>query len=181
MSNKILLHTCCAVCFAHPKNLLEKLGFEVVCYFYNPNIYPENEYNRRFLELKKYCYKNSFELIEEKNEPDEFNKIAIGLENEPEKGERCLKCYELRLNKTAKKAVELGISKFTTTLSVSPHKPSKNVFLAGNKASEKHSVEFLEIDFKKHDGFKTTQEIAKKEGLYKQNYCGCCYSISSNA
>ncbi len=179
MSNKILLHACCTVCFAHPNNFLRDSGFEVVCYFYNPNIYPLDEYNKRLLELKNYCVKNSFEFIEEKYEPEEFYKIAHGLENAPEKGERCLKCYELRLNKTAKKAAELGICRFTTTLTVSPHKISRNVFAAGNKAAQKYGVEFLPVDFKKKDGFKTTQKIAQYEGFYKQNYCGCEYSIKS--
>ncbi len=181
MSNKILLHTCCAVCFAHPNNILKESGFDVLCYFYNPNIYPQEEYDRRFLELKNYCDKNSFELIEEKYEPEEFYKIAQGLENSLEKGERCAKCYELRLDKTARKAAELGIYKFTTTLSVSPHKPSRNIFAAGNKTGEKYGIEFVPVDFKKKNGFKITQQIAQKEGFYKQNYCGCRYSISSKA
>lgn len=173
MKNKILLHTCCAVCFSHPNNLLSELGYDVIPYFYNPNIYPETEHDRRFEELKKIAEN----VIYEEFSPEDFYSVVRGFENCPEKGQRCLKCFELRLLKTAEHALELGIDKFTTTLTVSPHKVSSDIFKIGKKVQEMTGVQFLEFDFKKKDGFKITQKIANELGLYKQTYCGCEFSI----
>ena len=173
MDNRVLLHTCCAVCYSHPNNLLSDLGYEVIPYFYNPNIYPEGEHFRRFEELKKIASN----VIYEEFSPSDFYDIAKGLEACPERGERCLKCFELRLLKTARKAQELGIKKFTTTLTVSPHKNSSQIFEVGKRVQDISGIEFLPIDFKKKDGFKITQRIADELGLYKQTYCGCEFSI----
>ncbi|MBE7706175.1 MAG: epoxyqueuosine reductase QueH [Cyanobacteria bacterium SIG30] len=171
--NKVLLHTCCAVCFSHPSNKLQEDGFEVIPYFYNPNIYPFEEYKRRLEELIKIAPNT---IIEENN-PQVFYNYTEGLENEPEKGKRCLKCFELRLIKTAQKAKELKIKNFTTTLTVSPHKISNHIFEIGEKIAKDFDLNFLKYDFKKQDGFKITQKIATEKNLYKQLYCGCEYSI----
>ncbi len=176
-NNKILVHACCGVCFSYPFLLLKEMGFTPVVYFINHNIFPENEFNRRYSELEKYCMINSVELIIENYNHDNFLDYIKGFENEPEKGERCNKCFYLRLYESAKKAKELNIENFTTTLTVSPHKISKNIFIEGKKAGEKFGVKFLEFDFKKKDGFKKTSEIAYKTGMYRQNYCGCEFSI----
>ena len=100
-----------------------------------------------------------------------------GLENEPEKGARCNKCFEYRLDRAAQKAMESGIKYFTTTLTVSPHKVSKNVFEAGNNAAQKYGIKFLAVDFKKNNGFLKTMQLAKENDFYRQQYCGCEFSI----
>lgn len=175
--NKILIHACCGVCFSYPLILLREMGYEPVVYFFNPNIYPETEFNRRYLELEKYCKVNNVELIKENYNHNEFLETAKGLESAPEKGERCKKCFYLRLDKTVKLAKKLGINKVTTTLTVSPHKVSKDIFEMGKLACKNNNIEFLEFDFKKQDGFKKTSKIAYDFGMYRQNYCGCEFSL----
>lgn len=148
-------------------------------YFYNPNIYPQSEYKIRLNELILYCEKEKIKLIVEKNSTQEFDNAIKGLENCPEKGERCLECFKLRLDRTACLAKELNMADFTTTLSVSPHKVSKNIFEAGDFVAKKHGLNFLHYDFKKNEGFKISQQIARENKMYKQTYCGCKYSIIS--
>ncbi len=177
--NKILLHACCAPCASYPINLLRDEGYEPAVYFYNPNIYPQDEHEKRLDELIRYAQKENFELIYEPYTPDDFIKAAYGLENEPEKGKRCEKCFYLRLSKTAQKAAALNIPEFTTTLTVSPHKVSCQVFCAGEICAEQYRVKFAPYDFKKKDGFKITQQIARENNMYKQTYCGCIYSLHS--
>ena len=176
-SNKILVHACCGVCFSYPLIQLKEMGYEPVVYFFNSNIYPENEFDRRYNELEKYCKVNSVQLIKEDYNHNEYLAFIRGFEDEPEKGERCNKCFEYRLSAAVKKAIELKINKITTTLTVSPHKISKNIFKAGNFVTQNTNIEFLEIDFKKHDGFKKTSKIAYDFGMYRQKYCGCEFSI----
>ena len=171
--SKVLLHTCCAVCYSYPYSKLLSDGYEVVPYFYNPNIYPIEEQKRRLDELIKI----SPDVIFEECSSEDFYNISKGLENEPEKGKRCLKCFELRLRKTAKKAVELDIKNITTTLTVSPHKISSDIFMIGEKIAQEYNLNFLKYDFKKQDGFKITQKIAREKNLYRQLYCGCEYSM----
>ena len=175
--NKIVLHACCAVCAAYSIKKLRDDNFEPIVYFYNPNIYPQEEYLRRLNELINYSKKENFELIYEKYCPEDFKTIASGYENEPEKGKRCEKCFLLRLNKTASKAKELGITKYTTTLTISPHKVSSQIFKAGEISSKNFGLEFIPYNFKKQNGFKITQQIARENNMYKQTYCGCMYSI----
>ena len=124
---KILLHACCAVCMAYPIELLKE-NYNPVVFFCNPNIYPEEEYLRRRDELIKYCEQEEYPYIIDDYEPVKWYEYIKGLEKEPEKGLRCNKCFEYRLNRTAQKAKELNINIFTTTLTVSPHKVSKNIF-----------------------------------------------------
>ncbi len=177
---KILIHCCCAVCFGYPSQLLRMLGYIPTAYFFNPNIHPENERERRLEELKNYCKKYDFDLIveDDKNLGTEFFYETVqGLEDEPEKGLRCNKCFEMRLLQTAKKAKELGFKKFTTTLTVSPHKVSENIFTEAFKAAKATGVEFARFDFKKNNGFNITQKIANFNNMYKQTYCGCEFSI----
>ena len=176
MKNKVLLHACCAVCAAYPLEILFDIGFFPVVYFFNPNIYPNEEYERRLEELVCYCEKKKINLIIDEQDSSNWYKYIEGLEEEPEKGKRCSKCFEYRLLYTARKAIELEIPKFTTTLSVSPHKNSKEIFRIGKEIAYKYELEFLEIDFKKHDGFLKSMQIAKTENFYRQNYCGCKFS-----
>ena len=172
----ILLHACCAVCMAYPIEILKE-NYNPVVFFCNSNIYPEEEYLRRRDELIKYCEQEDYKYIIDDYEPEKWLEYVKGLEQEPEKGLRCSKCFEYRLNKTAQKAKELGITIFTTTLTVSPHKVSKNVFLAGENAAKIFGLQFLPQDFKKQDGFLKTMELAKKNDFYRQQYCGCKYSV----
>ncbi len=181
-SKIILLHTCCAPCFAYPSIMLRDMGYKVISYFYNPNILDVAEFEKRSEELKKYCEKEGFEVIFEPWQGKDFIDISRGLEGEPEKGKRCTKCFELRLIQTAKKAFELGIENFSTTLTVSPHKVSKQVFMAGEiaQAQSENKTKFLPFDFKKKDGFKKSNEIAMRENMYRQNYCGCIFSKNAS-
>lgn len=175
--NKILVHACCGVCFSYPLIFLREKGFEPVVYFFNPNIYPENEFLRRYIELEKYCISNKVELIKEEYCHNDFLNFVKGYEKEPERGERCKKCFFLRLKKTVQTAKKLNIKQITTTLSVSPHKNSKDIFKEGQKAVMDEDISFLEFDFKKKDGFKKTSKIAYDFGMYRQNYCGCEFSL----
>ena len=174
---KILLHACCAVCMAYPIEMLIEENYDPVVFFFNPNIYPIEEYNRRKNELIKYCEAKKYNYIIEDYAPNGWYEHIKNFENEPEKGLRCNKCFEYRLNFTAKKAKELGIKYFTTTLTVSPHKISKNVFAAGLLVQNMYGIEFLQKDFKKQNGFLKTMQLAKENDFYRQQYCGCEYSI----
>lgn len=174
---KILLHACCAPCASYPIQKLSSSGFLAEVFFYNPNIYPQKEYEIRKNELKNYCNSANITYIEGEYEKEKYYEIIKGLESEPEKGLRCEKCFYLRLLKTAQKAKELNIDCFTTTLSVSPHKNSKQIFKIGKIVEKETGIEFLEFDFKKQDGFKISRQIAKENNMYFQQYCGCEFSI----
>lgn len=171
-----MLHACCAVCAGYPLNLLREKGLEPVVYFFNPNIHPVEEYNRRLEELIRYCEKQNIKLIIGENKTQEWFDYVKGLEQEPERGERCKKCFEYRLTETAKKAKENGINTFSTTLFISPHKVRNDIIEAGIKAAEKYGLAFDDTDFRKQNGFLKTMTIAKEENFYRQNYCGCIYA-----
>lgn len=173
---KILLHACCAVCAGYPVKTLRERGIEPVVYFFNPNIHPEEEYQRRLNELVRYCGKYNVRLIIGENKTQEWFDCVKGLENEPERGKRCQKCFEYRLTEAAQKAKEEGIDTFTTTLFISPHKVRNDIITAGRKAAEKYSLTFDDTDFRKQNGFLKTMEIAKEENFYRQKYCGCIYA-----
>lgn len=175
-NKKVLLHTCCAICSGHPVKSLKAADWEPVAYFFNPNIYPESEYLKRLDAQKKLCENLNCELIIEDYEPKMFEIAALGLEDEPERGKRCEKCFELRLSQTAKKAKELGIENFTTSIVISPHKNFKLISEIGKTISQEYGINYLDIDFKKQDGFLKSNKIAKELELYRQNYCGCKYS-----
>lgn len=176
---KIILHACCAPCASYPINKLIEDDFEPVVFFYNPNIFPFSEYETRRLELKNYCSKINIKYFEEEYEIKKFYKAIQGFENEPEKGERCSICFDLRLEKTAQFALLKNVDCFTTTLSVSPHKNSNQIFNIGNNIAKKYGLEFLEYNFKKQDGFKISRKIAKENNMYAQSYCGCEFSLKS--
>lgn len=174
--NKILLHACCAICSGYPITLLKDMGYSVVVYFYNPNIYPEAEYQRRLEAQRILCKSLNCELIEGEYNPEEFYAAAKGLENEPEKGKRCDKCFELRLSKAAELAKKLDIAEFTTSIVISPHKNFQKLTQIGEKIAAKLGLTYKAIDFKKQDGFLKTNKISKELELYRQNYCGCEFS-----
>ena len=176
-NERVLLHACCAVCAAYPIEKLVLCGYEPVVYFFNPNISPCDEYERRKLELVRYCEKIGVELVVDDEKHENWLKFVKGLENEPEKGRRCEKCFEYRLMKTAKTAKEKGFSAFTTTLTVSPHKNSDVIFQVAEKIAGEYGLRFISENFKKQNGFLRTMQLARENDFYRQNYCGCEFSI----
>lgn len=173
---KLLLHTCCAPCLTVTLDRTSN-DFIVTPFFYNPNIFPEAEHAKRLQEVRRYAGASDVTIIEEHYEPELFNAITQGLEAEPEGGERCLLCYCLRLEATARKAQEDGYPFFCTTLTVSPHKNADAINHIGRDLGEKYGIQFLEEDFKKDNGFIRSVELSKQNGLYRQKYCGCTFSI----
>ena len=173
----LLLHACCAPCSSHTLTYIAE-RFRITLYFYNPNIAPEEEYAFRCEELKGLVREMGLdiEVLEEKYDPAPFYELAKGLEELPERGERCQRCIELRLRTAAAKAKELGCDYFTTTLTISPHKDCAFINECGGRISEESGVPYLFSDFKKHDGYKHSIELSKQYSLYRQNYCGCVYS-----
>lgn len=173
---KLLLHCCCAPCSSYSFLYLEPY-FHITAYFYNPNIMLKVEHDKRLAELKRLIKEMNLniEVIEEYD--DEFLKIAKGLENEPERGKRCTLCYELRLRKCASVAKKQGFDCFSTTLSISPYKDAKRLNEIGYSLEKEIGVEYLYLDLKKNDGYKKSIELSKKYNLYRQNYCGCIYSM----
>ena len=172
--NKILVHACCGICSGYPISLLKAEGYIPVVYFCNPNLDTEEEFTRRLEAQKTVCEYAGAELITETYNHQEFLDCTKGLENEPERGKRCDKCIELRLKKTLKKAEELGIREFTTSLVISPHKNFQRISQIGkNISSENNNITYLSRDFKKKDGFLKTNNISKELKIYRQNYCGC--------
>ncbi len=175
--NKLLLHACCGICSGYPISLLKDMGYSLTVYFYNPNIFPQEEYMKRLNAEKTLCGHYEVELIEGEYIPEEFYECAKGLENEPEKGKRCEKCFELRLRKSAQTAKRLGIKNFTTSIVISPHKSFQKLTEIGEQIAQEYDLNYLAIDFKKKDGFLKTNKISKSLNLYRQNYCGCRFSL----
>ena len=179
---KLLLHSCCAPCSSA---VLEYLSphFDITLFYFNPNITPEEEYRKRVAELHRLVseapYPNPVRIVEGRYDSGEFFETARGLENLPEGGERCAKCYRLRLLETAKTAAAGGYEYFTTTLSVSPYKNAQKLNAIGAELAEQYGVKYLLSDFKKKDGYRRSIELSAQYGLYRQNYCGCIFSKRS--
>lgn len=178
---KLLLHSCCAPCSSYVLEYLSQY-FSITVFFYNPNIQPKQEYYKRLNEqkmfIKQFPVKYKIGLIEGLYEPEIFFQAIKGLEQEEEGGKRCFRCYHLRLEKTAQKALELKISFFTTTLTISPHKNAQIINQIGHEivANYSNHLEYLYSDFKKKDGFKRSIVLSNQYHLYRQNYCGCIFS-----
>ena len=176
---RLLLHVCCAPCSS---GCLEELcdHFEVTCFYYNPNIAPESEFDRRVAELKRLTKEmplhGSPEVIVGAYESEKFAAVARGLEDLPEGGERCFACYRLRLLETGKEAARGGYDYFTTTLSISPLKRADRLNEIGAEVSSLVGVPYLFSDFKKADGYLRSIQRSKEYDLYRQDYCGCIYS-----
>ena len=170
---KVLLHICCGVCTAGVVEKLRQDGYEVIGFFYNPNIFPVEEYNHRLEVVREASRLLNFELIEGSHGHDLWLEQVKGLEDEQEGGRRCPVCFQVRLRATMDKARELGILHIASTLSVSPHKNVMEI----NKVGSMLSAEFLAYDFKKEDGFKKTMAFAKTHDFYRQDYCGCEFSV----
>ena len=175
---RLLLHACCAPCASYVIEYLYPF-FDLTVFFYNPNIAPEEEFSKRYSELVRFIgtvYGDDVGVICPRYDHDEFLHISRELFDSPEGGERCMKCYELRLEKTAKNAYDGGFPWFCSTLSVSPYKNSSALFCIGTMLSEKYGVRYLPSDFKKKDGYKRSIELSREFGLYRQNFCGCPFS-----
>ena len=177
MGEKIILHACCAICSGYPISYLQDMGYQVCVYFYNPNIYPSEEYQKRLEAQRTLCEHFGCELVEAEYNPDDYYDFVKGFENEPEKGLRCDKCFELRLRKTAEHAMSIGIDKFTTSIVISPHKNFVKLTSIGEKIAQETGIEYLAVDFKKKDGFLKTNKISKELNLYRQHYCGCKFAL----
>jgi predicted adenine nucleotide alpha hydrolase (AANH) superfamily ATPase len=175
---KILLNVCCAPDATHSINALREAGFVPVTFFYNPNIHPRDEYYKRVEDMKKLAKETGVENIEDvPYDIKEWFGLCRPYAMEPERGKRCEICFKMRMDKTAQKAAELGISIFATTLTISPHKDTKLINSLGTAAAAKYGVKYYESDFKKKDGFKKSIVLSKEHGLYRQDYCGCSYSL----
>jgi len=176
---KLLLHSCCAPCST---TVIERLKdyFEITIIYYNPNIEPIDEYEKRKKEQIRIIELYGLNYLDCDYDNDLFHKMSKGLESVPEKGIRCHKCYELRLNYTAMKAKENGYNFFGTTLTVSPYKLSNVINEIGLRLESVYDIKFLVSDFKKNNGYKNSIELSKKYELYRQNYCGCIYSRKSD-
>ncbi len=180
---RLLLHSCRGPCSSY---VLEYLSdyFEITVLYYNPNIYPESEYKKRAAVQQQLIaqmkFKNPVKLIIAEHRPAEFEEAAAGLEREPEGGKRCLKCFALRLAETAMRARLDGFDYFTTTLSVSPHKNAGALNDIGGALALEYGVKYLFADFKKRNGYKRSIALSGQYGLYRQDYCGCKYSLTAS-
>ena len=176
----LLMHACCAPCSSA---CLERLGnfFDISIFYYNPNITSEDEYNKRVEEIKKFIssFKTKYKvkLIEGRYDPKEFFEISKGLEDEPERGKRCFECYKLRLEESAKVASELNFDYFCTTLTLSPYKKADWLNEIGEDLNNKYKSTYLYSDFKKKNGYKRSIDLSQEYNLYRQDYCGCVYSL----
>ena len=179
---KILLQSCCAPCSTA---VIERLAeeFDITILYYNPNIYPEEEYLKRKNEELKYIdiynskNEDKIKFLDCDYESDEFYARTKGFENEREGGARCAICFRLRLEKTAKLAKSNGFDIFGTTLTVSPHKNAEIINAIGKELQREFDIDYLESNFKKQNGYKRSVELAKENDLYRQNYCGCEFAL----
>ena len=171
----LLLHSCCGPCSTV---VIERLKerFNVTIFYYNPNIEPFEEYERRKTEQKKVCEFWGVNIIDGDYDNSKWRDCVSSLKDEPEGGARCEKCFVFRLKKTAQKAKELGFDVFATTLSVSPHKNSNVINAVGEMIAKEENIEFLQENFKKQNGYLRSIQISKDLNLYRQNYCGCEFS-----
>lgn len=176
---KLLIHSCCAPCSSY---VLEYLSvyFKITVYYYNPNIYPEEEYARRVKEQKELIesmsLKNTVLFVAGKYEPQKYYELIKGHEEDVEGGDRCFICYRMRLEEAARVAKEGGYEFFTTTLSISPHKNAIKLNDIGEELASSYGVLYLPSDFKKRNGYKRSIELSNEHGLYRQDYCGCIFS-----
>ena len=193
----LLLHACCGPCSSYVIEYLAKI-FDITIYYYNPNIHPKEEYFRRLEELKKFlerfpeAIQNSVKLVVDEYNPEDYFtatnvRSELELQTEPEKGERCRRCYQFRMKRAWEYACKEGFDWFTTTLSISPHKDSEKINVIGKELEEAIKTndslkitphtKFLPSDFKKKGGFLRSTQLSEEYGLWRQDYCGCVYSM----
>ena len=176
---RLLLHACCAPCSSYCLEYLTRF-FDITVLYYNPNITDPEEYQKRAAELVRLAeempLRNPVRVVTAGHDPESFYSVSKGLESVPEGGERCFRCYRLRLEYAAKYASQNGFDYFCTTLSISPLKNAAKLNAAGEELSEIYKVKWLPSDFKKRGGYQRSIELSKQYDLYRQNYCGCEYS-----
>ena len=176
---RLFLHNCCAPCSSYVLEYLSRY-FEITVFFYNPNISPAEEYEKRVEEIRRMIGEMEFvhpvKLVEGEYDPQVFFRMAKGMENIPEGGERCFGCYRLRMEEAARLAKEGNYDYFTTTLSISPLKNAQKINEIGEELDEIYQVSHLPSDFKKKNGYKRSIELSGEYELYRQDYCGCVFS-----
>ena len=179
----LLIHSCCAPCSSYVLEYLSEY-FKITVFYYNPNIYPESEYTKRIAEQQKLIRDMEFRypvsFLAGKYDKEKFYEMAAGMEDLQEGGARCMKCYELRFSEAARQAVAGGFDYFTTTLSISPMKNAQKLNEIGLRVGKEYGVKYLVSDFKKKNGYKRSIELSKEYGLYRQDYCGCEFSMRRN-
>ena len=177
---RLLLHVCCAPCLSGVLEYAARF-FETSLLYYNPNIAPREEYEKRLKEVERLVaempLESAVEILPCAYGNEAFEAMAQGLRDAPEGGARCMACFRLRLSYTAKLAKERGFDYFTTTLSISPLKNAQALGAIGEELGEEYGVAHLPSDFKKRDGYKRSTQLSKEYGLYRQDYCGCVYSV----
>lgn len=178
-TKSLLLHSCCAPCSSYVLAYLNKY-FNITVFYYNPNITNKEEYLKRKQEQIRLISElpaiNKINILDADYKPEKFFEISKGLEDCREGGERCFKCYKLRLEATAKAAKENNFDYFCTTLTISPLKNAQKINEIGHMLGDEYQIPFLPSDFKKKEGFKKSIELSSQYNLYRQNYCGCIYS-----
>lgn len=181
VKKRLLLHSCCAPCSSYVLEYLQQY-FDIWAYYYNPNITEQEEYEKRIRELSRMAgemdreYAWGIHVLEGDYEPERYLEAVKGLEHCEEGGERCRKCFELRLSKSAEYAAANGFDYFTTTLTISPLKNASMLNEIGEEMGARYGISFLPSDFKKKGGYQRSIELSKKYGLYRQDYCGCVFS-----
>ncbi len=180
----LFLHSCCAPCSSYVLEYLSQY-FRITVFYYNPNIYPDEEYFKRVEEQKRFIEalpaKYPISFIEGRFDKERFYAMARGREHLPEGGERCFACYELRLREAAEQACQRGFDFFTTTLSISPLKNAARLNEIGLRLEQEYGVRYLVSDFKKKNGYKRSTELSREYGMYRQDYCGCVFSKAERA
>ena len=180
---RLFLHSCCAPCSSYTLEYLSNY-FDITVYYFNPNISPKDEFDKRFAEQKRLIdslpAKNPIKLVLGEYDYNDFLQIARGYENVAEGGERCFRCYRMRLESTARIAKEQGFDYFCTTLSISPLKNSQKINQIGYEVAQKYGIKWLPSDFKKREGYKRSIELSKEYNLYRQSFCGCIFSKENN-
>ena len=180
---RLFLHSCCAPCSSYTLEYLSNY-FDITVYYFNPNISPKEEFDKRFAEQKRLIdslpAKNPIKLILGEYNYDDFLQISRGYENVAEGGERCFRCYRMRLESTARIAKEQGFDYFCTTLSISPLKNSQKINQIGYEVAQKYGIKWLPSDFKKREGYKRSIELSREYNLYRQSFCGCIFSKENN-
>ena len=179
----LLLHSCCAPCSSYCLEYLSQY-FRITVFYYNPNLYPPEEYAKRAAEQKRLIdelqVKHPVSFLEGEFDAKKFACMSKGLEKELEGGARCFACYRLRLEETAKTAAKAGFDYFTTTLSISPLKDAQKLNEIGERLAEEYGVAYLCSDFKKKNGYLRSTQISKEYEMYRQDYCGCVFSMRNN-
>lgn len=172
---KLLLHVCCCPCAVYVFQQLSR-EYDVTCFFYNPNIHPAGEYESRKKELERIARMNDWDVVYADYYIDEWFRLVKGHEKDPERGQRCSICFNMRLKKTFEYAEKKGFDVVASTLSISPYKVTRQINAEGEKLSQNFAVQFLPENFKKKDGYNTGKRMAQEMGIKHQVYCGCVYS-----